>query len=188
MIGRLIDGRYQVRVAAATEGGQRGTAIYDLEVPDFTRDPVSMSGLAITSVAAGRAPTARGDDPLRDLLPGPPVTNRVFSQGDVLTVFAEFYENMRDAPPHQFAAAVDRNRFDLRPAHVDADPHHRIMPCPASRSSASRSSGSAMCMAILPSASRGHSASGRSRVSSPKSWPRLAARISAEVSGCAGRV
>jgi VWFA-related protein len=95
-------GRYQVRVAAATEGGQRGSAIYDLEVPDFTREAVSMSGLAITSAAAARAPTARGNDPLRELLPGPPVTNRVFDRQDVVTVFAEFYENMRDAPPHQF--------------------------------------------------------------------------------------
>jgi hypothetical protein len=61
-----------------------------------------MSGLALTSEAAARTPTARGSDPLRELLPAAAATNRVFDRSDVLAVFAEFYENMRDAPPHQF--------------------------------------------------------------------------------------
>ena len=43
-------GRYQFRVGALTPAtGLRGSAFYDLEVPDFSKGALSMSGLMVTS-------------------------------------------------------------------------------------------------------------------------------------------
>jgi VWFA-related protein len=97
----LPPGRYQLRVAAAESGGKSGTVLYDLEVPDFYKAPLTMSGLAITSASAGQTPTARSKDPLRDFLPGPPTAAREFPRADELALFAEFYENAPGAPAHK---------------------------------------------------------------------------------------
>src|SRR5215203_3245906 len=68
----------------------------------------------------------------------------------------------RHAPPKQFGFAINGDRLDLRSAEIDTYAHYDT----ASRSKSSRSSGSAIASAMFPSASRGHSVSGRSRVSS----------------------
>jgi len=97
----LPPGRYQLRVAAAEEGANRaGSAFYDLEVPDFQRAGFSMSGVALTSAGATATPTVKAADPLKDVLPGPPVTVREFARNDQVALFAEFYENAANAPPH----------------------------------------------------------------------------------------
>jgi hypothetical protein len=98
----LPPGRYQLRVAAGEEGDNRsGSVLYDLEVPDFYAPPFAMSGVSLTSALETTAvPTARPKDPLRDFLPGPPVTAREFDNSDEIALFAEFYENARGAPPH----------------------------------------------------------------------------------------
>jgi hypothetical protein len=57
-----------------------------------------MSGVAITSAAAGLTPTVRAKDPLGDFLPGPPIATREFAAGDTLMFFAEFYENGANNP------------------------------------------------------------------------------------------
>jgi hypothetical protein len=97
----LPPGRYQLRVAAAESGGTSGSVLYDLEIPDFYKLPISMSGLAITAASAGQTPTARSKDPLKDFLPGPPIAVREFNRGDELALFAEFYENAPGAVPHK---------------------------------------------------------------------------------------
>jgi VWFA-related protein len=90
----LPPGRYQLRVAAHDRGGGGvGSVHYDLEVPDFADQPVSMSGVVITSAAALRQPTARPDETLRQALPGPPVGARTFPQNDEIAVHAEVYDN-----------------------------------------------------------------------------------------------
>ena len=96
----LPPGRYQVRVAAGNKAGKAGSVVYDLEVPDFTKEPLMMSGVAMTSAAAAQAPTIKPKDPLADFLPGPPTAMREFDKGDLLVLFAEFYENARGAAPH----------------------------------------------------------------------------------------
>jgi VWFA-related protein len=46
-------GRYQLRVGARdTVGGAVGSVLYDLEVPDFSKEGLTMSGLLLTSAAA----------------------------------------------------------------------------------------------------------------------------------------
>ena len=97
----LPPGRYQLRVAAAESGGRAGSVLYDLEVPDFHKLPLTMSGIAITSASAGQTRTARAKDPLRDFLPGPPIAAREFQRGDELAFFAEIYENDPRAAAHK---------------------------------------------------------------------------------------
>jgi VWFA-related protein len=96
----LPPGRYQLRVAAGNKAGKAGSVVYDLEVPDFSKEPFIMSGVALTAASAGQAPTIKPKDPLGDFLPGPPTTVREFDRGDLVVLFAEFYENARGAAPH----------------------------------------------------------------------------------------
>ena len=87
-------GRYQLRVAAYdASGGAVGSVLYDLDVPDFSKTRVAMSGLVITSATAGAVVTARPDAELRTLLPGPPSAARTFAQNDQLAIFADVYDN-----------------------------------------------------------------------------------------------
>jgi VWFA-related protein len=96
----LPPGRYQLRVAAGDAGGKAGSVLYDLEVPDFYKAPLTMSGVALTSASEAQVVTVKPRDPLGDVLAAPPTTAREFARGDVLSLFTEFYENARNAPPH----------------------------------------------------------------------------------------
>ncbi len=89
----LPPGRYQVRIAAR-EGNTRrsGSVLYDVEVPDFAKERLSMSGIALSSMASALAPTARPKDPLAKILPGPLSTYREFAQNDEIALFTEVYE------------------------------------------------------------------------------------------------
>jgi VWFA-related protein len=51
-------GRYQVRVASSS-GQLNGSVVYDLEVPDFTEGPLTMSGVSIASLSANESVTLR---------------------------------------------------------------------------------------------------------------------------------
>ncbi|MEW6322871.1 MAG: VWA domain-containing protein [Acidobacteriota bacterium] len=97
----LPPGRYQLRVAAREGNARRaGSVLYDLEVPDFTKEPLTMSGLALTSLSSGLVPTVRPKDPLATLLPGPLTSYREFGQNDELALFVEIYDNAV-AQPHK---------------------------------------------------------------------------------------
>lgn len=90
----LPPGRYTMRVGARENNSKKaGSVSYDLEVPDFTKEPLIMSSLALTSAASSATPTARGKDPLQQLLPGPLSTHREFPQADEVALFAEIYDN-----------------------------------------------------------------------------------------------
>src|SRR6185436_16584917 len=84
----LPPGRYQLRVSAAERGGTAGSVVSDLEVPDFYKLPLVMSGLTLTSGAPNQPPTARvKDDPVGLLLMQSPVAVREFTRDDQLTLF-----------------------------------------------------------------------------------------------------
>ena len=90
----LPPGRYQLRVAAHDgDNGAVGSLLYDLDVPDFAKEKIAMSGLVLTSAAAAIMPTARPDNELRMVLPGPPAGTRTFAQNDQLALFADVYDN-----------------------------------------------------------------------------------------------
>ena len=80
-------------------GGKVGSVLLDLEVPDFTADKLSMSGLVVSSAYARAVPTVGTIPEIKDLLPGPPTTARNFANRDELAVLAEIYDN-QGAVPH----------------------------------------------------------------------------------------
>jgi hypothetical protein len=95
----LPPGRYQLRIAARDSAKATvGSIVYDLEVPDFYKQPIAMSGLAITSLGGASMLTARPDDVMKQVLPAPPVAARAFAQNDELAVFTEVYDNSGNAP------------------------------------------------------------------------------------------
>jgi VWFA-related protein len=95
----LPPGRYQLRVAARDPGaGSVGSVRYDLDVADYSKGPLAISGLAITSAAASQLPSARLDETLKAVLPGPPVALRSFPREDLVAAYAELYEDGRGAP------------------------------------------------------------------------------------------
>ena len=95
----LPPGRYELRVAAHdTGGGKLGSVCYDLEVPDFTKAPLSMSGVALASASAEAAPIAHLDDQIRSLLPIAPTARRTFPPDDELALFVEVYDNEASKP------------------------------------------------------------------------------------------
>ena len=97
----LPPGKYQLRIAAHDQsGGNVGSVQYDLEVPDFTKVPFSMSGLVLTSAAGSAFPTAKADEQLKPMMPGPPVALRTFPQNDEIVLFTEVYDNA-GATPHK---------------------------------------------------------------------------------------
>jgi VWFA-related protein len=91
----LKPGRYQVRVAGAAKGPERGSVRLDIEVPNFSDGDLSMSGIVLSSVERFRTPTFKPDPLLADALPGPPTAVRSFSPGDEVTTFAEVYDNAK---------------------------------------------------------------------------------------------
>ena len=96
----LDPGRYQVRVAARETGaGRIGTINYDLQVPDFTKDKLSISDIVLTAASSQQLMTAKADEELKQVLPAPATTARGFPPGDVLAVFTEVYDNAT-APRH----------------------------------------------------------------------------------------
>lgn len=90
----LPPGRYQVRFAAREAGAANlGSVFYEIDVPDFTKGPMSMSGIVLTSTGAARVVTGGGDQ-LKDLIPIVPAARREFARDEDLGVYAEVYDNL----------------------------------------------------------------------------------------------
>jgi VWFA-related protein len=96
-------GRYQVRVAAQDSGKtKQGSVHFDLDVPDFTKNPVALSNIALASTAdrAVYSPPKPGFDPFNGLLPGAPSALREFPNDSEIAAAAEVYVN-RPTPTHR---------------------------------------------------------------------------------------
>jgi VWFA-related protein len=94
-------GRYTLRIGAREANTKTsGSVSYDIEVPDFSKEPLSMSSLALTSAASSLTPTARPQDkdPLAKLLPGPMTSYREFPQNDQVAFFVEVYDTQASKP------------------------------------------------------------------------------------------
>jgi VWFA-related protein len=116
-------GKYQLRVAALDEGsGVAGSVYYDLEVPDFTAGPLSMSGVVLTSSLAGVGPVVgmAPDDELRKALPGPPTVAREFRSQEEVALLAEVYDN-QGTTPHKVDIATTVRSDDGREVFRIAD-------------------------------------------------------------------
>ena len=98
----LPPGRYQVRIGVRETGaGAMGTVFYDLDVPDFARGPLGISGLLLTAPSAERTLTVQADPVAGKLLSGSATARRSFTRSDVIGVYAEIYENTSNGPPRR---------------------------------------------------------------------------------------
>ena len=92
----LPPGRYEVRVGAESPGGA-GSTFTAVDVPDFTK-----SGVALSGVVLGRAPSEveRSSDVLSDLVPIKPSTRREFDKSEPVTAFLRVYQGGKDPLTH----------------------------------------------------------------------------------------
>jgi len=103
----LRPGRYQLRVGAReTQTGQVGSVFYDLLVPDFTKQPVSLSGMLLSAPSAQQTFTAVPDPAVAKLLPGAATSRREFTRGDTLSLMTEVYDNDSSRQSHTVDVAV----------------------------------------------------------------------------------
>ena len=95
----LPPGRYQLHVASkAINGNVVGALVYDIEVPDFSRPALAMSGIALMAGSATRMLTPPPDKEFSDVLPIAATALRDFPAGDTLSFFAEVYINKAGTP------------------------------------------------------------------------------------------
>jgi VWFA-related protein len=91
----LRPGRYQLRLAAeSTMLARAGSVFYDIDVPDFSRPALSLSGVTMT---AAPALAAAPKDRLASLLPLVPTTQRDFLKTDKVSAFLRVYQSGRRA-------------------------------------------------------------------------------------------
>jgi VWFA-related protein len=117
----LAPGNYQLRVGVRDAGsGATGSVLYDLAVPDFPKEPLSMSGILLASAFANQTPTAQADPELKAVLPAPPTTLRDFPRGDQLALFTEVYDNQTKVA-HRVAIKTSVIADDGKVVHTAAD-------------------------------------------------------------------
>jgi len=103
----LPPGRYQVRIGARETGaGRTGSVFYDLQVPDFSKDPLMLSGILLTSASSSQMPTAQADPTVAKLLPAAATSLREFPRNDTLALLAEIYDNNSSKQPRQFDTTI----------------------------------------------------------------------------------
>ena len=101
----MATGRYQVRVGARDPvSGKTGTVFYDVAVPDFTREPLMMSGLLLSGQSSSGAPdvlTPQRDPMAEKFLGGTPTARREFTRDATLVWLSEIYDNAPVKQPRQ---------------------------------------------------------------------------------------
>lgn len=90
---RLRPGRYSLRLAGfRTSAGETGSVFYDIDVPDFGKEPLAISGIGLT-VSPGVLAAPR--DSLEDVLPILPTAQRAFEADERATAFFRVYSAQR---------------------------------------------------------------------------------------------
>jgi len=111
----LAPGRYEIRLAMeSTTASARGSAFIAVTVPDFLKDPLTLSGVVLARIPAARP---AGSDPLANLLPFTPTTVRTFSGRDRVRALLRVYQGgKRDAAAVTLSARIadraDRNVYE----------------------------------------------------------------------------
>jgi hypothetical protein len=86
----LKPGAYEVRLALHDVRSQASGSVYvDVEIPDFARAPLSLSGVLLASTAA---PRSAPRDALAALVPIQPTARRSFAAAERVTAFARVYQ------------------------------------------------------------------------------------------------
>lgn len=85
----LAPGRYEIRVAGSSQAtGRTGSAYASVTVPDFSKEPLALSGVVLEN----RATTVRAGGEAIALLPVVPTTVREFTATDRPTAFVRVYQ------------------------------------------------------------------------------------------------
>ena len=99
----LEPGRYQIRLAAhSAMTGKTGSTYLDVEVPEFVRDPMQLSGVVLT---VEPAPPAAPTDAAEAFLPVVPTSRRTFRSTDAALGFVRVYQ-AADRPPTPVTLSV----------------------------------------------------------------------------------
>jgi len=93
----LAPGRHQLRLAVElSPSGLTGSVFADVEVPDFRKEAVSLSGVVLGEPAD---PTAGPEDrELDSLVPIRPTVRRTFTRDDHATAFLRVYQGGNKVP------------------------------------------------------------------------------------------
>jgi VWFA-related protein len=106
----LEPGRYELRTAIEdTRVGRTGSVYTYVDVPDYRRAAVAMSGLFLT---ADSAPPATRDASLDALVRVSPTTQRTFAAGDRVSVFARLYQGVARAMTAGYATVEILDEHD----------------------------------------------------------------------------
>jgi hypothetical protein len=99
----LNPGRYDLRIAASSMlTGKTGSVNCEIEVPDFVREPLSLSGVVLSADPDGFVAPR---DALRAFLPVVPTSRRSFFRGEKASAFLRAYQGGKE-PPAPVALAV----------------------------------------------------------------------------------
>jgi VWFA-related protein len=101
----LEPGPYEVRVAAQLAGGITGSVHTFVDMPDFAREPLSMSGV-LFHVSPEEVTAPR--DEIDDVLPFVPTARRAFAQSETVSVFAQVSQGTSRTAPLQAVAVRAR--------------------------------------------------------------------------------
>jgi hypothetical protein len=108
----LKPGRYQLRMAAHVGSlGSSGSLYADVDVPDLSKTPVTLSSAVLTVTPALVAAPA---DAFRDFLPVVPTTQRTFTRSDQVSAFLRVHQGGRGALQAVPLRAVLRDAKDQR--------------------------------------------------------------------------
>jgi hypothetical protein len=92
----LEPGRYEIRVATDAPSGRRGSVFAFVDVPNFSRDDLTLTGVALsTSPATPAAPA----DLLKDLMPVVPTARRTFARAEQVSAFARVQQGGNRSEP-----------------------------------------------------------------------------------------
>jgi hypothetical protein len=97
-LANLRPGRYQVRVVMQLAGTPKlGSVWYDIDIPDFSKGDLALSGVVVASAYHGQTVTGNASKLFTGgLLMIPPTAVRDFKSDDGLMVFAEIYANLQE--------------------------------------------------------------------------------------------
>jgi hypothetical protein len=87
--------------------------MYDLDVPDFSREPLMMSGLALASTSELQRPTTGSDKDWKQRFAQPPTSARVFDAGDNIEVSGEIYSNEKQIGRIETTTIVSASSGDV---------------------------------------------------------------------------
>jgi hypothetical protein len=85
----LKPGRYEVRVALDAAPNQRGSVYTFVDVPDFAKQPLSLSGMVL---AVSPEVSSAGREAFANVLPLVPTAQREFARTDRATAFLQIYQ------------------------------------------------------------------------------------------------